>query len=248
MTQTESRSFDVPAMLTQAVGAPFHAQTYKNLLYLVAAFPLGLVYFVTLITTGSIGGAGILLLFGAPLLVLTLLLGTAFMRIETESARRLLGFDLTHRTGEATLDDGIVPYVKDLATDYGTHVSLVFTSAKLWVGIGLFAALTTWVSLTAAFILLPVYYDMPGVTFGITADNVQVLPAIQFTQDLWTFTIAEPIHLVNGEVTSFQGALLVSVVGVVLLFVGLNLVNATAWLLGYVTKQVAPHARVLVRD
>ena len=248
MTQTEPHSFDASALLTQTVGAPFHAQTYKNLLYLVAAFPLGLVYFVTLITTGSIGGAGILFLFGAPLIVLTLLLGTAFMRIETESARRLLGFELTHRTGAATLDDGLVPYIKDLVTDYGTYVSLAFTCAKFWVGVGLFVALTTWISLTVSFIFLPLYYDAPGVTFGITTDNVQVLPALQFTQDLWTFTIAEPIHLVNGEVTSFQGALLVSVVGVVLLFVGLNLVNASAWLLGYVTKQLAPHARVFVRD
>ncbi|WP_396611954.1 sensor domain-containing protein [Haloferax sp. S1W] len=248
MTQTESRALDVSTVVSQAVGAPFHAQTYKNFLYLLAAFPLGILYFVTLISTGAIGGASILLLFGAPLLVATLLLGTVFMRIETESARRLLGFELTHRTGEATLDDGIVPYVKDLATDYGTYVSLVVACAKFWVGVGLFAALTTWVTLVASFILLPLYYDMPGVTFGITADNVQVLPEIRFTQDLWTFTIAEPVHLVTGEVTSFQGALLVSVVGVVLLFVGLNLVNASAWLLGYATKQVAPHARVFSRE
>ncbi|KAB1193581.1 hypothetical protein GJR96_09025 [Haloferax sp. MBLA0076] len=244
MNQTESSSPDVLDVLTRAVSAPLQRQTYKNFLYLAVAFPLGLLYFVTLVTMGALGVGGIVLLFGIPLLLITLFLGTAFMRIETESVRRLVGFEVTHRTGDTTLEDGILAYVKDLVTDYGTYVSLVVVFTKFWVGLGLLVSLTVWSSLTTAFVLLPFYYDYPGVGVDFGGSLV-VLPELRITQDLWTISVAGPIHLVNGEATTLQGALVVSALGLALLFVGLNLVNVTAWLLGYVTKHLAPHARVV---
>lgn len=45
--------------------APFRAETYQNLLYLLLQFPLGIAYFTVLVTSGAIGIAGIVAVFAA---------------------------------------------------------------------------------------------------------------------------------------------------------------------------------------
>lgn len=47
--------------LSAVATAPFRPQTYKNLLYLFLQFPLGIMYFVTLVTLGAMGVAGVLI-------------------------------------------------------------------------------------------------------------------------------------------------------------------------------------------
>ncbi|WP_267641346.1 sensor domain-containing protein [Haloarchaeobius amylolyticus] len=250
MSQTESRiATDPAALLWQLVGVPVRLQTYKNLLYLALAFPLGLFYFVALVSGVSAGTGTLVVVVGVPILLVTLVVGTAFMRIETELARHLLGFDVPTRTGDATLEDGVLEYVKDLLTDYGTYVSLVVTFAKFWVGVGSFVALVVWSVVSTVFMAAPFYYDRPGVslTFG-PEGSVTLLPALQFTEDFWTITLTGPVEFATGEVTTLQGALVVSAIGVVLLFLGFHLLNAAAWLLGYATKLLGPHARVIGSD
>ncbi len=237
---------DPASLLWTLVGVPFRLQTYKNLLYLALAFPLGMFYFVTLVTAGSLGAGTIVLVVGVPILLLTLVLGTAFMRIETESARHLLGFDVPVRSGQASLEDGVLDYAKDLVTDYGTYVSLVVSFAKFWVGLGSFVALVVWTVVSAVFIAAPFYYDRPGVSLSFGNEGtVTLVPALQFTEDFWTITLTRPIEFATGEVTTLQGALVVSAIGVVLLFLGFHLLNAAAWILGYATKLLGPHARVV---
>src|SRR4051794_1798959 len=53
-------------------GVLWRGQSYLNLLYLLAAFPLGLVYFILLITLLSAGFSTVLVLIGIPLLLATL--------------------------------------------------------------------------------------------------------------------------------------------------------------------------------
>ncbi|WP_435319928.1 sensor domain-containing protein [Haloarchaeobius sp. TZWSO28] len=250
MSQTESRRTSDPAtLLWRLVGVPFRLQTYKNLLYLALAFPLGLFYFVTLVTAASVGAGTIILVVGVPLVLLTLVIGTAFMRIEIESARHLLGFDVATRTARVTLEDGVVEYAKDLLTDYGTYVSLVVVFAKFWIGIGSFVALVVWSVVSTVFIAAPFFYDRPGVAINFGNEGtVTLLPALQFTEDFWTITITGPVEFATGEVTTLQGALVVSAIGLVLLFLGFHLLNAAAWILGYATKLLGPHARVIGQD
>ncbi|WP_193310407.1 sensor domain-containing protein [Halorubrum halophilum] len=47
--------------LSAVVTAPFRRQTYRNMLYLFLQFPLGILYFVTLVTLGSTGVAGFMI-------------------------------------------------------------------------------------------------------------------------------------------------------------------------------------------
>jgi len=45
--------------------APFRVATYRNLLYLLLQFPLGIAYFTALVTAGAVGIAGIVAVFTA---------------------------------------------------------------------------------------------------------------------------------------------------------------------------------------
>ncbi len=59
-------------ILVNIFGVYFRPQTYLNLLYLLLAFPLGLAYFVFLVTGLSLGFGLIITLAGIPILVLML--------------------------------------------------------------------------------------------------------------------------------------------------------------------------------
>jgi len=72
-------------------GVAFRGRTYANLLYLLLAFPLGLVYFVFLSVGISLGIGLYILVIGLPLLVLTLLAWRQFVKLERFQSHRLLG-------------------------------------------------------------------------------------------------------------------------------------------------------------
>ena len=66
-------------------------QTYLNLLYLVLGLPLGIAYFVSLVTFISVSGALVITLVGIPLLVATMYYWCLVAGIERAHANVLLG-------------------------------------------------------------------------------------------------------------------------------------------------------------
>jgi hypothetical protein len=79
------------AALKNIFGVAFRGRTYANILYLMLAFPLGLLYFVFLTVGISLGVGLYVLIIGLPLLVLTLLAWRQFVKFERFQSRRLLG-------------------------------------------------------------------------------------------------------------------------------------------------------------
>jgi hypothetical protein len=79
------------AGLKDIFGVVFRGRTYANLLYLLLAFPLGLVYFVFLAVGLSLGIGLYVILIGLPLLILTLLAWRQFVKLERLQSHRLLG-------------------------------------------------------------------------------------------------------------------------------------------------------------
>lgn len=65
-------------------------QTYLNILYLLSAFPLGILYFVVLITGISLGVGTLIIWIGIPILLLTIILCQGFASFERLLVRGLL--------------------------------------------------------------------------------------------------------------------------------------------------------------
>jgi hypothetical protein len=79
------------AALKNIFGVVVKGRTYANILYLLLAFPLGLIYFVFLAVGISLGVGLYVLIIGLPLLVLTLLAWRQFVKLERFQSHRLLG-------------------------------------------------------------------------------------------------------------------------------------------------------------
>ncbi|QLG60481.1 sensor domain-containing protein [Halorarum salinum] len=166
-------------------GVPLRRQTYRNLAYLALAFPLGLVYFVT-VSIGLSLGAGLLVTwFGLPIVVLTLVGATVIAGVEATLARRLLGTDVDlpralrgTGTDAATTrpDDGILASLERFLLAPTTWTSLVLVGVKFVFGVAAFTVLVTAGSLAGALLAAPVLYDDPHVTYRIYDLTVTTLP------------------------------------------------------------------------
>ena len=73
------------------VGVLWRGQSYLNLLYLLAAFPLGLIYFILLVTLISTSLSTIVVIIGIPLLLATLYIWLGLAEFERQLTSWWLG-------------------------------------------------------------------------------------------------------------------------------------------------------------
>ena len=200
------------------LGAPLRSRTYRHLLYLLLAFPLGVVYFVGFVT-GTAVGLGLLVTWvGLPILLVTLAAAAAAAGIEAQLARRLVGVDAAVPAflrefdvsdGLALPGDGFGDAVRCLVTTPSTWTGAVLLVYKFVFGLVAVVAVATIGSVSAALLAAPFVYDDPA---GVVANAAG---AGQYRIGSWT-------------VGSLPEALAIAVVGVGVLIVGLNLLSGLA--------------------
>jgi hypothetical protein len=126
-----------PARFAGVVARP---QTWRNLAYLLLAFPTGLVYFVVLVVGISSGVALAIVVVGLGILIVTLAAWRAMAAVERGLARRLLRVDIldpADRRGLPRLER-VTRWLRDPVT----WKSLVFVALKFPLGVLTFALVT----------------------------------------------------------------------------------------------------------
>lgn len=199
-------------VLKRIFGVIARGQTYLNLVYVFLAFPLGLFYFVFLVTGLSVGIGTVIIWIG--LLILMLMLGAwwLFILFERQLAIGLLQVKMdpieTPKTKEArTFWKKIGAYLSNPTTWKG----LLYLFLKFPLGTVYFCVLVTFVAITLSFLGAPFYY-----TFAH--------PEIYFAPTYyWT-------------VDTLGKAMALFVAGVPMLFITLHLVNGMAWISGWMSK------------
>src|SRR3954452_2375556 len=122
------------ASLARFAGVARDPQSYRNLLYLVLALPLGMAY-VAILVAGLSAGAGLaVILVGVALLLATLFALRAMAAVERMLARRLLRIAI-HPPIEGGIDVDWPKRVQLWLRDPVTWKSLVFLLGKLPMGI-----------------------------------------------------------------------------------------------------------------
>lgn len=185
---------------------PFRSQTYRNLAYLVLAFPLGLAYFVGVTTGLSLGVGMVITLVGIPLLVLTLAGATLVAGFEAALARWLLRMDvdapsgLTHLDEETVLTDleGLGSSLRRFLTTPTTWTSLVLVLLKFVFGLVAFVALTIYVALVGSMVTAPVFYDVPAITYHVGPYVVDTAAEGFGIAALGVVTLVVGLHVLNG--------------------------------------------------
>ncbi|WP_157971657.1 sensor domain-containing protein [Halorussus litoreus] len=202
---------------TTFVGVPARTQTYRNLVYLAVAFPLGLAYFVGLTFGFSLGAGLAITVVGVPMLLATLAGSTLLTRVEAELANRLLGTSIHTRLPDAS--GGILDAVKRLVTDANTWIGVAYLFGKFVFGLVSFTALVSLLSAAGSMLVAPLTYSSAyyvGPHFG-------------------TLSVG-PFESGRLVVNTFGRAVGVAVVGLVLALGSLHLLNALARVAGTVTE------------
>ncbi len=121
-------------LLEETFGPILRVQTYKNVLYLILAFPLGFIY-GTALGFGLFFGIGLsVVLVGLGILLVCVLVVRLLSGFERWLSNRLLGVELATPEAGAT-GDGVGGTVRASLEANSTWRGLGFLSLKFWFGI-----------------------------------------------------------------------------------------------------------------
>jgi Putative sensor len=199
------------------LGVVVNPQTYLNLAYLLLAFPLGLFYFIFLVTGISLGVSLAILWIGIPLLVGVLLLSRTFANLERRLTSKLLNIDIALPTPD-NLQRNFWQRAKAVVVDPGTWAEVFYLFSKFVLGIISFIVVVTLLATSLGLMATPFFWNQ----WGIEAWDVGI-PGI------WT-------------VDSFPKAVAVSLIGAMIGVASLHLTNALAWLYGEYSKAILESA------
>jgi hypothetical protein len=142
--------------LTAVLGPVADAQTYRNLLYLVLAFPLGMVYYFVLVLGFTLGVALSVFLVGLAILLGTVV-GLRFIAsFERGLANALLDTSIAPPDDVDRSSGGVVGTTKAYVRASSTWRGLGFVALKFPLGVLSFVLLVTFLGTALELLLLPV--------------------------------------------------------------------------------------------
>ena len=192
----------IPAGGLKAVA---HPQTFRNVLYLLLSFPLGLLYFVILIVGLSAGVATAIIWIGAFILVGVFLAVRGLTGLERKLASSLLQTTIPCRSVRDPMrlqqDKSVFGRARDL-----------MISRESWAGIG----------------YLLMKFPMGIISFVLTLTLIPVSFALAASPIVSVF-VSPSLDLGSWRVDTPYEAVPFSIVGMVLMFFSLHILNAVAW-------------------
>jgi hypothetical protein len=133
-------------------------QTYINILYLLLSFPLGIAYFVLLVTGVSLGLSLLVTLLGIPILVLTLFAWRGLGTFEHRMAASMLGEKMFPMSIKAESRGTLWSRFKGYLRNPVTWKTLGYLMLKFPLGILSFVIFVTLIAITLTFISVPFLY------------------------------------------------------------------------------------------
>jgi hypothetical protein len=140
-------------------------QAYLNLVYLLAAFPLGVLYFIFLVTGLATGLSLTIVWVGIPLLLMVGVGWWALASFERLLAILCLKEELPPMRKAAPAGQGLWAFLKGYLTDPVTWKSPIFLLLKFPLSTATFSILVTLVTLTLGLLTLPLTYQQVDVQF-----------------------------------------------------------------------------------
>jgi hypothetical protein len=232
---SKRRSASVTDSLRSVFGVPLRLQTYRNLLYLLLAFPLGLVYFLFLSIGLSLGVGLAIVVVGVPILLAVLAVSTGLATVERELATLLLGVRI--EIANESTPDSLIERAKCLVTDAGTWTALVYLGSKFLIGVVSFVVVTTLLVTATSLLAVPFVYQQPGVYVGIVTDApIELHPSLYVAWRQVLVGVETVLSVGSWQVTTLPQALAVAGFGVLLGVASLHLLNGLARFSGWYTK------------
>ena len=141
-------------------------KAYLGAAYLLLSFPLGIFYFVFLVTGLSVGFSLIIILVGIPILIGVILASLALAAFERVLAMRMLRVKIPPLM-PANMPANLWAKLWALLTHPATWKSIGYLFVKFPVGIFSFVLVVTLSSVSLGLMAAPFIYNLPGVHVGV---------------------------------------------------------------------------------
>jgi Putative sensor len=142
------------------------SQSYWRVLYLVLSYPLGLFYFVFLLTGIALGVGLVIIGIGILILALTVMACRKLGAFERALAVRWLGIEIPPAALEVAPAAGFWGRFKTRLADPATWKSLVFLFAKFPFGVFAFVITVVLTSVTLGLLTAPLTYRFGSIGSG----------------------------------------------------------------------------------
>lgn len=184
------------------VGVVAEKQSYRNLLYLLLAFPLGVIYF-TLLTAGLALGIGLaVILIGIPILLAVVLGSRPLAEFERRFANALLRVDIARPNDViAPQHGGLWPVLRSYLGASSTWKGLAFLYLKFWVGVLSFVLVVTTATVTLALLSAPLHYNDPNWVISVFFWEIDTLAEALVAVPAGVIAGIASLHLLNGAAT-----------------------------------------------
>jgi hypothetical protein len=187
-------------------GVAIRGRTYLTVLYLLLAFPLGILYFVFL-TTGISLGVGLLITWlGFLVLLLMMMTWFVFSAFEHRMTGWMLGVKMYPMVKEKTKEKNLWKKFKSHISNPVTWKSLAYLFVKFPLGIISFVVAVTLLTLSLTMLSAPFIYN-------------------RYYLDFYYFTV-----------DTFGAALLVCVGGVLVTLISMHVMNGLGFVSGQFAK------------
>jgi hypothetical protein len=197
-----------PSSISEYLSVMINPKAYLNLIYVMAAFPLGVIYAVTLISGLSLGISLVVIWIGIPVLLVVGIAIWMFTIFERFLTMYILKEEIPSLSFCFREDASIWTKVKNVLSSPIPWKSSLYLILKFPLGLATFVVLIPLICLTIAFLTMPLSYELMQTSYtGIYLNSN--LP-------VWT-------------IDTMGDALLISLVGLILWPVTLHVSNGLAW-------------------
>ncbi len=178
------------------VGVVGEKQSYRNILYLLLSFPLGIIYF-TLLTAGLA-----VVLIGIPVLLAVILGSRPLAEFERSLANGLLTVTIPRPNDVvAPQRGGVWPVLRSYLGASSTWKGLVFLYLKFWVGVLSFVLVVTTATVTLALVSAPLHYNDPNLVVSVLFWELDTVAEAVIAVPVGVIAGIISLHLLNGAAT-----------------------------------------------
>ncbi len=182
-------------------------RSYLNILYLLLAFPLGVLYFVVLVTGFALAIGLFITWLSIPILSATFTVAWALSTFERYLAIRLLNVNIPKATPPSAIGQTLFwSRARAYLLDIDTWRRLAYLLAKFPLGVLSFSVAITLIAFTVSLVIAPVIYHNPNFVVGM--------------------------RVFGWEVDTLEKALLCSILGIGVGVVSIFVTNGSAFISG----------------
>jgi hypothetical protein len=192
-----------PSGAARFFGVAIQPRTCCNLAYLLLAFPLGVAYFVMLVTGFSLGVGLAVTLLGVPIILVTLVAVRACAALERMLTNALLGTALPQPSVLPTPAGGLVARIKTLVGSPRTWKEMAFLCLQFPLGTLAFVVALVLATVPPYLLFLPIYYRWTDFYYA-PYHRVDTFADALFFVPIGALLIPVSLHAINGVAALYR--------------------------------------------